>query len=56
MKNSGVVLLLLTKAKRFINQFSTVYRDYTEEKKIFENTELDDIVVEIKQTRTNRKG
>jgi len=42
MKNSGVIPLLLTKAKRFINQFSTGYKDYTEEKKIFENMELDE--------------
>ena len=47
----------LTSTLRFINQFSTGYGDYTEErKKIFENMELDDIVAEIKQTRTNRKG
>ncbi len=47
----------LASTLRFINQFSTGYGDYTEErKKIFENMELDDIVAEIKQTRTNRKG
>ena len=47
----------LASTLRFINQFSTGCGDYTEErKKIFENMELDDIVTEIKQMRTNRKG
>jgi hypothetical protein len=40
---------------RFLNQFTTGYGDYTEErKKFFENIKLDDIIEEIKQNRTNK--
>ncbi|MCP4105520.1 MAG: hypothetical protein GY749_08290 [Desulfobacteraceae bacterium] len=47
----------LANTLRFINQFSTGYGDYTEErKKMFENMGLDDIVAEIKQMRRTEKA
>ncbi len=47
----------LTNTLRFLNQFSTGYGDYTEERrKLFENMSLDDILTEIKQSGTRRKG
>ena len=37
---------------RFLNQFTTGFGDYTEErKKVFDKTSLDDIVSEIKERR-----
>jgi len=42
---------------RFLNQFTTGYGNYTEEKnKIFENMSLDDIVKEIKEMRKIEKN
>jgi hypothetical protein len=46
-KEIGVVNTL-----RFINQFTTGYGNYTEEReKLFEGMSLDDVVFEIKQMR-----
>ena len=43
----------ITNTLRFLNQFTTGFGNYTEEKdNLFKDLSLDDIVTEIKQTRS----
>jgi hypothetical protein len=46
----------ITNTLRFLNQFTTGFGNYTEERdKLFKDLSLDDIVTEIKQTRGRKK-